>query len=203
MKVWKAAMLVLAASCAMAAFAVAHPLETAYPPNSQPMVTGTVTGSTDHSLSLHTDDGESMTFIIDSHSMVPEHMNTGMRESVEFKALTNGEFLAQRVVPLRAEENRNAQTTVNTTELEHDRYAMRNGTGEAMGYSRNGGTETQAQYASNERTETETDTDNDADNDHDADDLPQTASAQPLLLLLGLGSLTAGAALWVARRRTA
>ena len=195
MKIWRTALLVLAASCATAVCAVAHPLATAYPPSSQPMVSGTVQSASDHSLTLHTDEGESMTFIVDSHSVVPEHMNAGMRESVEFKAMPSGEFLAQRVVPLRAEENRNTQTTVNTGELERDRYAMRNGTGEVMGYRSNG--KTDARYASNERN------DGDEDNDNDADDLPQTASTEPLVLLLGVSSLAAGAALWVARRRHA
>lgn len=193
MKFLKVTLLVLAASCATAALAVAHPLKTAYPPSSQPMVSGTIESVNDHALTLHTDEGETMTFVIDSHSVVPEHMEPGMRESIEFRAMQSGEFLAQRIVPLRHEENRNTQTTVNTGELDQDRYAMRNGTGEAMGYAQNGGNgEENAETASQEQREEA--------NEHE---LPQTASNEPLLLLLGMGSLLGGAALWMARRRHA
>ncbi len=191
-------LLAAAATLVMAAGATAHPLRTAYPPSSQPMVSGSIVSATDHSVVLHTDENETMTFVIDSHSMVPELMTPGMRVGIEFRATDNGQFLVQRVTPLRGSENRNSQTTVNTSDLdrERERYAM------ATPPSVVGGTEvasnqhhgTEAEYAANEGSTVESEN-NEA--------LPQTASNLPLVLLMGLGSLAAGSTLWVLRRRHA
>lgn len=185
--------LAVAATLALSAAASAHPLRTAYPPSTQPMVSGSVVSSTDHSVVLHTDEGETMTFIMDSHSVVPEHMDPGMRVSIEFRAMENGAFLAQRVIPLRPEQNRNTQTTVNGSELDTQRYAMIHGTEEGAALASTSTSQgTEAVVASNEGTETS-----------NGEALPQTASAMPLVGLLGASALIAGSALFVLRRRRA
>src|SRR2546423_3341785 len=191
--------LLFAAACSLvlAAGAGAHPLRTAFPPSTTPMVSGEVVSATDHSVVLHTDENETMHFIVDSHSVVPELMTPGMRVSVEFRAMENGVFLAQRVVPLRPSENRNSQTTVNTSELdrERERYAMAtppSTVGELAMNDRG----TEARYASNEGGGG-TAAEERAENEQ-GEALPQTASNVPLIALLGLACLAAAGGMGLA-----
>ena len=83
-----------------------HPPAIADYLNRTPTVLGSVTASNDHSVTLSTDSGSPMTFVIDSRSVVPAELPAGSRVRVQFHALGADAFHAGRITPLTAAEIR-------------------------------------------------------------------------------------------------
>lgn len=79
----------------------AVPTSAAYHFSSHPMISGTVVSVNDHQLVVNTDQGEQVALEVDSRTMAPRDLAPGMVMRVEFLALEDCRFYAQRVMPLR------------------------------------------------------------------------------------------------------
>jgi len=225
------AVLVCALSLALAGFASAQTTSSYL--RTQPMISGTVTSSTEHSVMVRTDDGEEMVFEVDSRSLMPRNLQTGTHVRIDFHHMDNGSQLATRIVPTTPSEaydeisartssdedmenhdmNTASSTTVTTETME-----MRSASSGHMEHP-----EHDAVYASNESSE---DTDHDAqvaqangsqesDATEDAreakekaakerqEELPKTGSAWPLIALSGIVAIAGGLILRRARQQRA
>lgn len=137
----------------------------------EPLITGTVASANDHMMVVNTEQGGKVTLAVDTKTMLPADFGPGMAMRVEFKAMPDGHLYARRVTPIRGGDNN----------------------GRELAYARTGG-HAKAQVASSEGNGGET------QNGRRAESLPQTASAQPLVLLLGLGALVSAGVLAASRR---
>ena len=73
----------------------------AYQFSSHPMISGTVVSVNDHQMVVDTDQGEQIPLELDSHTMAPRDLAPGMAMRVEFAALEDCRFYAQRIMPIR------------------------------------------------------------------------------------------------------
>ena len=163
------------------------PSTEAYKIATVPMLAGHVAMVNDHKIVVDTDQGHAVPVEMDSRTLIPTDLQSGMGVRVEYKSMENGTKLATRIVSLRDDE-------MSEREMATNEY-QENGETAAMPAS-NVDNSSMATTADNEATESAPAT----GNDHDADDmLPQTASDQPLIGLLGLLALGAAGAL-AARR---
>jgi LPXTG-motif cell wall-anchored protein len=170
----------------------------AYRIATQPMLAGEVAMVNDHKLVIDTDQGHSVPVEMDSRTLIPSDLQSGMGVRVEYKTMEDGTKLATRVVPLRdyevnerematgvSEENEeneeNGAMPANNVERSSTTAANES---EAMEQAENAGNGHEVANQENEAGEHE---------------LPKTASNLPLVALLGLASLAAAGAL-AARR---
>ena len=137
----------------------------------EPLITGTVASANDHMMVVNTAQGGKVTLAVDTKTMLPNDFGPGMAMRVEFRAMPDGHLYARRVTPIRGGMNGDRE----------------------LAYGRTGGHAT-AQVASSKGNGGET------GNGRHAASLPQTASPQPLVLLLGLGALGSAGALAASRR---
>lgn len=163
------------------------PSTDAYKVATEPMLAGHVAMVNDHKIVVDTDQGHSVPVEMDSRTLIPTDLQSGMGVRVEYRSMENGTKLATRIVPLRDYEGSEREMASNEYE--------ENGENEAMPASN---VETSSTTAANETEET-TGNDQMANNENGEQRLPQTASNQPLVALLGLASLAAAGAL-AARR---
>lgn len=92
-----AALIALTSGTALAAI----PNTTAYQFSSHPMISGTVVTVNDHQMVVDTDQGEQVALEVDSRTMAPRDLAPGMVMRVDFLALEDCRFYAQRVLPIR------------------------------------------------------------------------------------------------------
>ena len=173
------------------------PATQAYMVATEPMIAGRVSGVNDHKLVVDSDQGHPVAIEMDTRTIIPTDLQSGMPVRVEYRSMENGTKLATRIVPL-------------------DQYE---GMGRDMAYSDNDNTAVTADNENMSSTDMAyADTDNGAgegqvtsepgtpapDNEPSNDEgrLPQTASSQPLIGLIGLLALS-GAAFLAYRRRHA
>jgi len=163
------------------------PATEAYVVATQPMLAGRVATVNDHKIVLDTDQGHAVAVEMDSRTLIPTDLQSGMGVRVEYRTLEDGTKLATRVTPLRDYEGGG----------EREMSMEENGS-QAMVASNveNSSTSTVAQNE-NEAGENATTPENEASEKEHR--LPQTASQQPLIGLLGLMAL--GAAGLLAARR--
>ena len=158
----------------------AVPSTTDYLLATQPMISGKVISVNDHQMVMSTDKGEQVTLAVDSRTMVPTDLGPGMIARVEFKVTEDGRYIARRVIPIREGVSRDRELA----------YARVHDQGMATASLSGGGMRDHAMAASMPGRAHES--------------LPQTASPQPLFLLLGTLALgTAGALALVRRFRQA
>ena len=186
-----------------------------YVPNLQnpPSVTGTVVSMTDHSMTVNSDDGEKITFEVDSRSVMPTRLEEGQRVRVEFHLMDNGLYLTKRVVPMEpyegmpptatssdesdhAMDQSHMTTTATTTTTDNEAEIHH---GETVAASTTTGSTTTDDM--NRTSEQSTAIGSDADRGNESEDLPATSSSRPLIEALGVLALLAGAGLWAVRRR--
>jgi hypothetical protein len=166
--------LTLVAGAAMAAV----PSTTDYLLATQPMISGTVISANDRQMVMRTDKGEQVTLAVDSRTMVPTDLGPGMIARVEFKVTEDGRYIARRVIPIREGVSRDRELA----------YARVHDQGMATASSSmSGGRRDHTMAAASM-----------PGGAHES--LPQTASPQPLVLLLGTLALGAAGALALARR---
>lgn len=91
------ALLALASGSALAD----APATTAYVLSSHPMIAGTVVTVNDRQMVVDTDQGEQVALEVDSRTMAPRDLAPGMVLRVEFRALEDCRFYAQRVTAMR------------------------------------------------------------------------------------------------------
>ena len=93
----------------------ATPSTIAYHFSSHPMISGTVVSVNDHQMVVATDQGEQVPLELDTRTLAPRDLAPGMVMRVEFLALEDCRFYAQRVMPVRGGTSTyRAQTYANT-----------------------------------------------------------------------------------------
>ena len=183
-----------------------------------PLIVGTIVSVDEQNVVVDTHDGNTVSFMIDSRTMMPSNMAAGLPVKVQFKVLDSGSYMAQRFTPMYGEEGR--ELAARHWDLySTDQYANNTET-EDTGTSTYDRDRDAAMNDDRDRTESagevaQVTNDNDANNngiddsqesnvnttDNDADRLPQTASTGSWIAVLGVISLAAAGGLSFARRR--
>jgi LPXTG-motif cell wall-anchored protein len=151
--------------------------------NQTPIITGTVESVTDHSFDLVTDSGEHMTFQVDSQTLLPAKFGRESRVWLEYSLLQNGDRRALRV---------NGLGTASLAEHDANEHPQAEANTEM---------ESQPSVAMQEPPPPPLLTGGDTEKQPVTRELPRTASPWPLLQLLGVAAMSAGATLWFTRRR--
>jgi len=149
----------------------------------QAMIVGEVVKVSDHHIVVETDQGQRVALEMDSRTLVPTDLESGLGVRIEYRAMDNGAKLAKRIVPARLESLESRELAYPPPDEDQD-----------MGPQEP--SQVNASTAAYAEPEDHPASAPDAD-DHDADDrkLPQTASLEPLFVLLGLLALGGGAAM--------
>jgi LPXTG-motif cell wall-anchored protein len=162
----------------------------------QAMVVGRVISVTDHRIVVDTDQHERVALEMDSRTLVPTDLRSGIGVRIEYRAVDNGARLATRVVPIRYDRMGQGlvEEEASSPQEDFDATSIDASTAEYRGDA----DDDEAVVAQ------ANDTENAGDGDRDADDvergaLPQTSSNEPLLVLLGLLALGTGAAVLLRR----
>lgn len=71
-----------------------------------PLIVGTVVTLDERAVVLDTHDGNTVTFMVDSRTMMPANMAAGQPMKVQYKVLDNGTYMAQRFTPVYGEAGR-------------------------------------------------------------------------------------------------
>jgi LPXTG-motif cell wall-anchored protein len=171
------------------------PSTEAYRIATEPMLAGHVAMVNDHKLVVDTDQGHAVPVEMDSRTLIPTDLQSGIGVRVEYKSMENGTKLATRVIALRDYEGNEREMAMNEENGENEAVVANN--------VDNSSTATTADNGAAENAEAGTVNDHDADDVNaktDEDRLPQTASDRPLIGLMGLLALGAAGTL-AARRR--
>ena len=177
-----------------------------------PMILGQVASTTEHSVTLNTARGESMTFEIDSRTVMPVNLANDSRVKVEFHLMDNGMHHAGRITTIqpgsrewtRLEEQLsylrqddsepmavNSEATPVTTT---DNTGMNNGNNALISSSEPATDVNASEANTNEATADRTDvidSNANANADNTSGELPRTASNRTWMLVLGLGVFAA------------
>lgn len=203
-------LLVMATSAGTALSAttpVAIPATNDYVMETRPMIVGTVASVSDYQMVVDSEDGTQVTLSLDTRTMRPVDLAPGMVMRTEFRVLDNGDQYAQRIVPLRGAELEEwkERTAYLHTDSETETIVTTDHTSDAEPtYVTAQSTGTTDDDATRSDVTTDRQADASVTNDGMDDDrevLPQTASAQPLLALLGLLAVGSAGAFWIRRRR--
>lgn len=212
--VWGAAVLALAG--ASVATAQDQTTGTNYPnsavPDYKPVVLGTVVSTTSHTVVVHSNEAERMVFEVDSRTMMPRNLQTGTPVRVEFHLMPSGSHHAARITPLEAGSllgtPDDAMPPASTTgsEVGADTRTYDGTSASATSTDRRDATmrdDHATTTADNRIVDENAPVADDRDRAMTADDdrLPQTASAQPWLLTLGLAACAGAIGLMVGRRQ--
>jgi len=187
-----------------------------------PLIVGTIVSVDERNVIVDTHDANTVTFLIDSRTMMPSNMAPGQPMKVQFKLLENGSYMAQRFTPIYGEEGRElaarhwdlysddaqyaAEMDSNNEDTGTSAYDRdREGADANATTTENGGEVGQVTNDNdanhngiNDADENTSTTDNTA---NDADRLPQTASTGSWVAVLSVISLAAAGGLSFARRR--
>ena len=199
MVVFAAAWLVLAAGVAHAAI----PNTSDYLHRTTPMITGTVVSVNDQQIVVDTDQGNQVTLVMDSHTMLPTDLAPGMLMRAEFRVMENGQYYVNRITPIRdATSVRHPQTSWRDRGYNLD-PARANTTLEIAQSSTivpSRAADQPAMVAQPEPSDAVVASDRSVAEDK-PETLPQTASSQSLIGLCGLLTLLGAGALMLARGR--
>lgn len=154
-------------------------------PASPPMITGTVTSVNDHEIIVDTDQDQRVRLQMDTSTLVPRDLAPGMPVRIDFKLMANGDQYAQRVSPIR--HGSETYTTTNPNSFFNGRSSNDYSNEDRYNSYNNGAADRDDAVASSSIAGRE-------------DMLPQTASNQPLIALLGLGLLASAGLFAVSRR---
>ena len=160
----------------------------------EPMLTGEVATVNDHRIVIDTDQGHPVPVEMDSRTLIPTDLQTGIGVRVEYKSLEDGTKLATRIteIPNWVGNGNEARETA----YEQNRETAEN---EAMPASMEHSSMRHA-TAVNEQNENERPAMTEAAHENAARRLPDTASNEPLIALLGLAALASAGALAMGRR---
>jgi LPXTG-motif cell wall-anchored protein len=145
----------------------ATPSTDAYLVAMQPMIAGRVVTVNDHRIVVDTDQGQRVALELDSRTIVPVNLASGMTVRVDYRALEDGPKYAQRITPIKSSANTNVELSYAASPERHEAVA-------------------QVAAAPTSAPQPET--------------LPQTASNQSLIALLGFLALGAAGAVAIGRR---
>jgi len=165
------------------------------------MVVGRVVSVTDHRIIVDTDQHERVPLEMDSRTLVPTDLQSGIGVRVEYRSIDNGDRLATRVVPIRYDRVGGGRVEEEVATPQEDFDATPDIDASSAEY--HGDADDRGNYVADAANADQAAKDADAinDNDHDADDrtLPRTSSNEPLLVLIGLLALGTGAAVLLRR----
>jgi LPXTG-motif cell wall-anchored protein len=162
----------------------------------QAMVVGRVVSVTDHKIVVDTDQRERVALEMDSRTLVPTDLQSGIGVRIEYRAVDNGARLATRVVPIRYDRADHGYIEEEVSGPQEDFDATPGvdaSTAEYVGDA----DDDDAFVAQANGTEHAAEGDTDMTDTDRA--LPQTSSNEPLLVLLGLLALGTGAAMLLRR----
>jgi RNase P/RNase MRP subunit p29 len=74
-----------------------------------PMIAGRVLQVNDHRVVIDTDQGQRVALELDSRTIVPVDLKSGMTVRVDYKAMEDGPKYAQRITPIRSSANTNSE----------------------------------------------------------------------------------------------
>ena len=165
------------------------PNTTEYVQKTQATITGTLVSIDDRLIVLDTDQGQRVTLLMDSRTMLPVNHAPGQSMRIHFRVLENGQYYAERLTPLDDLELHN----VSYRDYDESGGAVRQTTtSRNSGYDNDEGAEGAGEAGEgSDVTSSATST---------GTALPQTASNQPLIALLGLVALAGSVVLARSRR---
>jgi hypothetical protein len=70
-----------------------------------PMISGTVFSVDDRQIVVDTDQGQRVTLVMDSRTMLPVDLAPGMVMRAEFRVMENGQYYVNRITPIRGSVN--------------------------------------------------------------------------------------------------
>jgi hypothetical protein len=85
------------------------PSTDAYMVAMNPMIAGRVLRVNDHRIVVDTDQGQRVALEMDSRTIVPVNLASGMTVRVEYKTMEDGPKYAQRITPIKSDANTNAE----------------------------------------------------------------------------------------------
>jgi LPXTG-motif cell wall-anchored protein len=154
------------------------------------MVVGRVIAVTDHRIVVDTDQRQRVAVEMDSRTLVPTDLQSGIGVRIEYRAMDNGDRLATRIVPIRFERIEGGRLQQDLAyPSDQDYEEMPNIDAQTAEYQGHG--EVVADNQHHEEVENEA-------AGHE-ENLPRTSSSEPLLVLVGLLALGAGAAVMLRR----
>jgi LPXTG-motif cell wall-anchored protein len=158
----------------------ATPSTHAYQVAMQPMIVGRVVAVSDHRIVVDTDQGQRVALEMDSRTIVPTDLASDMTVRVDYEALESGPKYAKRITLTKGTGSTSPEYSY-VPAPEPQEAVAQNAVETSMAMSEPQSTP----QATSERSES----------------LPETAGAQPLIVLLGFLALGASGALAIRRRR--
>lgn len=158
----------------------------------RPMVVGRVVTVTDHRIVIDTDKGQRVPLEMDSRTLIPSDLQSGIGVRVDYRAIDNGDRLATRIVPIRYD--RDSDEYPQEVVYPEGSFDAEPGIDASTAEYQGEATDDDMYVAQVTDTGTET-----SDVEDDGRTLPQTSSSEPLLVLLGLLALGTGAAVMLRR----
>lgn len=153
-----------------------------------PMISGTVVSVDDRQIVVDTDQGQRVSMVMDSRTMLPTDLAPGMVMRADFRVMENGQYYASRITPIRdAQTARGAEATTQYRGEAVEPVPAR--TTSAQSAEQPARTEPANEPVAAYRA-----------TEGDAETLPQTAGRQPLIALLGMIALGGAGTLMLARR---
>jgi LPXTG-motif cell wall-anchored protein len=183
------------------AAAAAIPNTSDYLHRTTPMISGSVFSVDDRQIVVDTDQEQRVTLVMDSRTMLPVDLAPGMMVRTEFRVMENGQYYANRITPIR-DRTDTRQADAATGPRDRDPQLYRSGASSAFGrtadeaFDRAESAPVAAEPMAVNAIEPEA-----AEVAAEPETLPQTASAQPLLVLLGLLAFAGAGMLAITRRR--
>ena len=180
----------------------ATPTTADYVFSTRPMMSGRVVSVNDHQLIVDTDQGQRVGLVMDSRTMVPSEVAPGSVVRAEFRPMNDGRFFATRIAQTSSgiADREQAYTHTRDSDLALAQNTTDCGCANTVTHST-------TMSSVIERHDTDVKpvaVVADPVPEPVVETLPQTASSQPLILLLGLLALGGAGAIMVARtRRTA
>jgi len=199
----------LAIACAMstliAGFAYAAiPNTSDYLHRTTPMITGTVFSVDDRQIVVDTDQEQRVTLVMDSRTMLPTDLAPGMLMRAEFRVMENGQYYVNRITPIRDADHAPSASAFWRTRGDDMELSRSNATRQSDVTDQPVAAEQPAVVTEPAATDAVADAAPVATvaSTDDATTLPQTASAMPLVALLGLLAL-GGAGILLLKQRLA
>jgi len=146
----------------------------------EPMIAGRVVTVNDHRIIVDTDQGQRVALEMDSRTLVPVDLASGMTVRVDYLALENGPKYATQITPIESKGIPSRELSYMSTPERHEAVE-----------------EKPAAYVAPAKTEPVARAQAKSD---EPETLPQTASRQPLIALLGFLALGGAAVLAFGRR---
>ena len=157
----------------------------------RPMIFGQVVAVNDHRIVVDTDQAQRVTLEMDSRTLVPSTLRSGMVVRIENRTMNNGVRLATRITPARSYDVEGE---------DEDMLVPAGVVGEPVAYNDTDASSTDDEVSADGQGVVTSDGDDASARVTEREELPQTASRQPLMALTALLALGAAGVLAMKRR---